>query len=352
MSDFLSDKFKILSFVLIIFVLYIHSGFHADELNGMQVNNFVQDFISGKIGRVAVPLFFMISGYLFFLNTAVGLAAISKKISKRVHSLLLPYIFGCLFFILFFFLLRFVPGASRHMRGNINFVYDNTVFSLLKNIFWISDGGTTPLAFHLWFLRDLILIVAITPLLYYILGWFKWWSLPILFGLTYLTVIPSSIFSSLFWFSLGSVFALTNTNIELKVKFRGYLLLLFYAILSLYEQVYGQGNFIFLQIPVTLLGCIGLWLSYDNVVPRNFQLSKHKSFTTLCGFTFFIYLFHEPTLNVVRKVIVLSIGKNSVGYLVSYLLSPLVFVMFAVICGLVLKKVIPFIYVKLVGGRI
>ncbi len=70
MTKFLSDKFKVLSFISIILVLYIHSGFHdyPNEIQGMVFNTNLQNFISGMIGRCAVPLFYAISGYLFFLQ--------------------------------------------------------------------------------------------------------------------------------------------------------------------------------------------------------------------------------------------------------------------------------------------
>ena len=65
MPQYLSDKIKILSFVAIIFVLYIHSDFHdyPHEILGVEFNHYLQSAISGKIGRCAVPVFFMISGH-------------------------------------------------------------------------------------------------------------------------------------------------------------------------------------------------------------------------------------------------------------------------------------------------
>lgn len=107
-----------------------------------------------------------------------------------------------------------------------------------------------------------------------------------------------------------------------------------------------------MRIPIILLGIVGAWGLYDAVVGKNFSLSQHQWLATACHFTFFIYLFHEPTLNVVRKLIVVIIGKNDVGYLVSYLLSPWIFIIVSIPAAAFLKRHFVSIYKVSVGYRI
>ena len=352
-SNYLSDKIKTLSFILIILVLYIHSGFHANEIDGMYWNNFIQEYISGKIGRLAVPLFFMISGYLFFTHIDNGIMSIKRKIKSRIKTLLLPYIYGCLYFTAFVFALQFVPGINDHVnRGGLT-VFNQPLLLVIKNVFWICNGTNSPFAFHLWFLRDLIVVVALTPpILYYLLNFLKWWLIPVLLVFTLIPTIPSSLFSSLFWFSLGAVFAVTKTNVDYKKSILGMVILFLYLLFSFLELFCG---FIIPELVIKLLvifGIVGIWLSYDFIFSNNFLLKDTKWFSIASGFTFFIYLFHEPTLNIVRKVIVIFLGKNSMGYLISYLLSPFIFVFTMLYIGLLLKRFIPKIYSNLVGGRI
>jgi hypothetical protein len=90
---------------------------------------------------------------------------------------------------------------------------------------------------------------------------------------------------------------------------------------------------------------------YDIFVSPTFLLLEHSWLNKVCGFTFFIYLFHEPTLNIVKKIIVFVLGKNETGYLISYILSPWIFFVLAIIIGSVLKKYIPKFYGIAVGGR-
>lgn len=351
-SNYLSGKIKTLSFILIILVLYIHSGFHANEITGMYWNNFIQEYISGKIGRLAVPLFFMISGYLFFLHVDNGIVSIKRKIRSRVKSLFFPYIYGCLYFTAFIIALQFVPGINDHVNGGDSTVLNQPVPSVIKNVFWICNRTNAPFAFHLWFIRDLIVIVALTPILYYLFGFLKWWLIPVLFFITLIPIIPASLFSSLFWFSLGAILSLTKANIDYKKSVLGIVILSLYLSFSLLELICGL---IIPELALKLLiifGIFGIWFSYDFMVSNGFSLKEHKWFSIASGFTFFIYLFHEPTLNIVRKVIVIFLGKNSMGYLISYLLSPFIFVLTMVYIGLLLKRFIPKIYFNLVGGRI
>lgn len=93
MTKFLSDKIKVLSFISIILVLYIHSGFHnyPNEIQGMVFNSNLQNFISGMIGRCAVPLFYAISGYLFFTDLYDGRNADYQKLWFKIKRKNITY---------------------------------------------------------------------------------------------------------------------------------------------------------------------------------------------------------------------------------------------------------------------
>ena len=67
MNPEFSKKLKILSFISIIGVLVAHSYFV--ENNAWEINAFIQDWIGCQIVRFCIPLFFFISGYLFFRET-------------------------------------------------------------------------------------------------------------------------------------------------------------------------------------------------------------------------------------------------------------------------------------------
>lgn len=353
MTQYLSDKLRVLSLISIIFVLYIHSRFQPNEIMWMAYYDKIQLFTSEMIGRCAVPLFYLISGYLFFMKVPDGVKSIGRKIRKRIKSLLIPYFIGCVFFVIFYSFIALLPWTSNLINSSSSIMplFQKPYSIILISIFY--DGGTGyPCAFQLWFLRDLILIVATSPLWYLCLKHLKWGFVAVVFVLTYFDV-PHVPFYSLFWFVLGG--QLTKVKIEMggngrtKVAIFGLFLFLIISIIQLFFP--DIINWSLLRIPIILLGIIGAWGLYDVVFGKDFSLSRHQWFATACQFTFFIYLFHEPTLNIVRKLIVIVLGKNELGYLTSYLISPWIFTVCAVFVGLLFRKYLPRVYDVCTGGR-
>lgn len=353
MTQYLSDKLRVLSLISIIFVLYIHSRFQPNEIMGMAYYDKIQLFTSEMIGRCAVPLFYLISGYLFFMKVPDGVKSIGRKIRKRIKSLLIPYFIGCVFFVIFYSFVALLPWTSNLINSSSSIMplFQKPYSIILISIFY--DGGTGyPCAFQLWFLRDLILIVATSPLWYLCLKHLKWGFVAVVFVLTYFDV-PHVPFYSLFWFVLGG--QLTKVKIEMggngrtKVAIFGLCLFLMISIIQLFFPDIIDWSL--LRIPIILLGIIGAWGLYDVVFGKDFSLSRHQWFATACQFTFFIYLFHEPTLNIVRKLIVVVLGKNEFGYMASYLISPWIFTVCAVFAGLLFRKYLPRVYDVCTGGR-
>lgn len=348
MTQYLSEKIKLLSAIAILLVLYIHSGFHPDEIQGMALNHNTQELISTMIGRCAVPLFYTISGYLFFLAVPNGLSSITEKMRKRVHTLLVPYIITALFYVAFQVLINSIPATSKFVNSSILPVLQQSWPRVLVAIFY-DYGEGVPLAFHLWFVRDLLILVLLSPLWYVLLRYLGWWWVLLAFLPAYanLSGVPSF---ALFWFSLGG--ALTRHDIAISHPKLGLGLLGLFLLLCMLQLFMPELAFWkYVRIPIILLGITAIWLAYDAFVPATFSLRQHPWLNAVGNFTFFVYLFHEPTLNVVRKLLVAVIGKNSPGYLFSYLASPWIFIALATAAGILLKKLFPKPYAIVVGGR-
>ncbi len=348
MSQFLSDKFRVLSFFSIILVLYIHSGFHdtCSEISGMKFNLNLQYFISGMIGRCAVPLFYVISGYLFFFH-ADNIQAIGKKMRKRVKTLLIPYVFAALFFVLFIIVLEQLPLAKQYINNEFSHELSLPFKKILISLFYDAGNGS-PWAFHLWYLRDLMILVVISPVVFYLRKLLnKWFVLVCLLLLNLL--FDFTLLYAAFWFVSGSLFL---KSMIMKNRITKVLIISVFIFVSTFQLIYKEMEiWEQLQILRVVLGVIAIWNIYNLIVPKDFLLSNHKWLKTATKYTFFIYLFHEPTLNIVRKLLVMPFGHSPFSFAFSYLLSPWIFALIFIIIGFWLEKFLPRFYSLIVGGR-
>ena len=94
MNTYLSNKLKILSLIAMVLVVFIHSYIETTTNNTLmsEAIAFLQYFISQGVARVAVPIFFTISGYLYFLSYQNTTNDYIIKTKKRLKTLVLPYL--------------------------------------------------------------------------------------------------------------------------------------------------------------------------------------------------------------------------------------------------------------------
>ena len=350
MSNYLSYKIKVMSFFSIILVLYIHSGFHdlPHEIQGMPFNFFLQQFISHILGRCAVPLFFAISGFLYFRGVN-NFLDIFMKIKKRCKTLLIPYIISALILPMFYIGMSFLPAAGKFVNSYDIINHFSGKVSIILFQLYIDSGQGAPLAFHLWFLRDLIVIVFLSPLIYIVKEHINRY---VLMFIMYLLVVTTEISlpSSVFWFLGGNFFLEKLSEIEIgrsKILF----MLFTYLMTGAFEILYPSGVWIYLNIPLIILGLFSLWNLYNVIVDEPFDLNRYRCLSLSCSYTFFIYLVHEPALNIVRKLLVLPFGHTSFSFAFSYLISPWIFATIAISIGCLMKKFLKPVYLILTGGR-
>ena len=111
-NDNLSYKINTLSLISIILVLYIHShnlfivdlGMIRENSFIRELNVFFQNFVSGALSRVAIPIFFVISG--FFLFKKFSYKSYFKILKKRFFTLFIPYLFWSALVVLIFYTLQ------------------------------------------------------------------------------------------------------------------------------------------------------------------------------------------------------------------------------------------------------
>jgi hypothetical protein len=187
-------------------------------------------------------------------------------------------------------------------------------------------------------------MLVFTPVLWWMAK--KQWIVALIMALCSTVVYPWLIY---FW--IGIIIAVKQCDIEnyprptwavtiSTVIFIGY------AIYS----VSGKELIPFVEMTVNLIGLYVMWSLYDifagGKCPANKGLWKY-----ICGYSFFIYCFHEPTFNIVKKLALAVCGTSELVLIFFYYLNPWIIVVIAVLTAKLLQRMTPRIYKILTGGR-
>lgn len=111
MNELISKTFTLLRFPLLIGVVMIHCDITAQlhpELRNQWAGD-VMYLFSNVIGRFSVPMFFIISGYLFFRNGVFDTSIYIAKLRSRVNTLLIPYLLWNLIGFIYFVIKHYPP---------------------------------------------------------------------------------------------------------------------------------------------------------------------------------------------------------------------------------------------------
>lgn len=344
-STYNSRKIAVLNAVAILMVLLLHSYYieAADYPTALWVQRF-----TGTLGLsgVAVPLFYLMSGLLFF-KSVTDIKDCIKGIRKRVHSLFVPYVLWNVIFVGWYVVMHYTPGVSQFVNSDMlsHFSLEHPVESLKYLL-------VEPAGFQLWFLRDLMVYVAFTPLLWILMKRFPWLTLAGLY-----LVFGGVARCGITFFALGGLIAMHYSLddfsrwVSKPVVIACNLLFLTNAVMAATPAtMFLTGNSYWQQC-VNTVGIIAVWGLYDMMCERKGQGRLYEVLLFASKYCFFIYLFHEPAFNIIKKLSLKIVGVNDCSLIVFYLVNPLVMAVVALAIGMCIKKLMPKVYGVLVGGR-
>lgn len=101
------------------------------------------------------------------------------------------------------------------------------------------------------------------------------------------------------------------------------------------------------DIMAAISGVFSIWLFFDSSILAKMCSTNLPAFIS---FTFFVYLYHDPLIIIIKKVIVFVLGKNVMGYTLGYLFAPPVVFLILYTIGRFAKERFRY-YGLLVGGR-
>jgi surface polysaccharide O-acyltransferase-like enzyme len=308
-DDKVSKRMEVLRFPLIVLIVFNHNYANSirspqgvvtsTDFGGVCVD-FVKFLISLGIARVAVPLFFLMSGYLFFLGEW-SWAKYSGKLKRRLRTLLIPYLFWNLLTLLVKAIAPTIPRLNAYFFGislpplhTFSFVECVNVLFKISMLYLVN-----PISFQFWFIRNLMGLVLLAPVIHFLLTrrsalpflavLFCWWFFsdgPVLWRM-----VEASLF-----FSSGAYFSLASKNVTYLDRFGPWISAMFACFLVLYTTF---PNVSLLYKATLVFGVPSLWwltkLATNTVTLKSWCVS-------LSGASFFVFAAHEPWLTSISKI--------------------------------------------------
>lgn len=293
------DVISALRLPLIVLVTYAHSyGGVAEGYSligsGWDSYEILKIAMSQTLVKVAMPTFFVMSGYLFFANVETfNQNVYRQKLWRRIKTLLIPYI-----------------------TWNLLMAAKLKMFSL--SIFW------TPANMPLWFLRDLMIVSLLTPIIYIGVKKLGYWLFVLLLPI-YLTGIwaiqPGLNPYAISFFTLGAFLSIREMNLIdtcLKLEKSAYTLTIVLAlvmILSYPSVAYSLLLLCFRVVSVMAAFC----LAY-----RIFSRTDKRIPKTVCDASYFIFLAHYVFFfSLIDDTFFSLFGMSTPSLCIHYLLCPL-----------------------------
>lgn len=235
---------------------------------------YVANLFSQILGRISVPLFFLISGYLFFYQTEYTLSSYVGKLKRRVVTLLIPYIsWKCLLLIL-----------SLSIKMILCVTHGD----------WVIPFYTS---YQFWFIEYLMALVLFSPLIFIWIRHLRWVGVLFL-GILWYVGILGTVTLSLFFFALGASIAIYSIDwIGIVRRYNGWMVVLYplVVITDLLTKEYAYNLFI------NRLGMmVGMW-AIVGICSRMLEKKAVKVSHFLECSTFFVFACHEPLLTYMRN---------------------------------------------------
>lgn len=148
MTKELSDKIKLISLICTVMVVYRHAhtfeAFRGDGKETWEIYYFIAHGVT-YLTSIAVPYFFLISGYFFFKQSYYENGNYTAMIRKKVQTLFIPF--------LIWNLLAFVP---LWVSGKV--VIEDHWYMYVVDLLHSDYNGP------LWYVRTLMLLMLMSPL--------------------------------------------------------------------------------------------------------------------------------------------------------------------------------------------
>ena len=357
-----SSTIKFLRFPMAVVIILLHSSFEYEIIDGKSIFKGWNaplyhhlDYVFVKnICNIAVPLFFLISGFLFFKEGELSLNLYKCKIKKRIKSLLFPYMIWNIIICLFYLCVQnLVPSMN---SGRNKLILDYNIHDFIM-MFWsmsyIKEGGMNgPMDTPLWFIRDLMVMMVLSPLIFFLIKKTKL-LLPVLSLLLYVSGlwigVPGFSSVALAFFGLGAYFAISHFDFTLFSKTNARSFTISYILLLILVVVMNDNDMEFCWIK-NFLVILGVFSSIGWAAWLTGNL-YFKISTFLTSSTFFVFASHCEILKVFIRLSSRIGIQNDLYFCLMYFVCPLLALSLVLFIYKFLQIYLPSVASVLSGGR-
>ena len=345
----LSNTITWLRFPLIFLIILLHC-YSVQRLEGSHETYFkVLYLFSLWLGETGVPGFFFISGFLFFLSKKTY----SQKLQTRVHTLLIPYLLWNLM-LLILYLIAWAVGYPQDINGrNLS---DYTFIDYLR-LFWdrgsYDNGNFVPLLCPLWYIRNLLIMSILSPILYYII---RYTREVFLLGITIWWLVSyhnAFIPQTFLFFSLGAYFSILAINPLQMVEERKGPFVFLFAIFAVGDiishTIYGTPINLQIHRLSLIFNIPALLLLADYCVKHHYQNYQNQMLSNLA---FIVFCVHYPIVVLLRKVCIAKFPEaTDVFHIFLYFVCVIISTLLSIGIYLLLDKYLPNVKKILSGNR-
>ena len=312
----------------------------------------IRILFSEGLCRIAVPIFFFISGYLFFVRLEHwDTKAWVGKLKKRVKTLLVPY----LLWNIIAFLMLLAIDCGKMMIKNCPPQFQD-LQSLFCNagglrLFWDAKSGY-PLNDPLWFIRNLLVFVTVAPIIFLFLKKLKIMGLSLLYIAYQLCqgTIAVLWLEGLFFFSFGAFFSICMKDFYLCfTKFRYIPAIV--CVLLLIAIVFTYSDFpVSCEVCRRLLTLIGT-VAVIAIVGKYADNGRLKGIQLLSKSSFLVYAAHGLILPYLLFAMRRTLPQTQLVLILDYFIAPFLTIIILVFAYKLLNRLMPKTSLILLGGR-
>lgn len=357
-DELCSRTIAFLRFPLIVAVVFIHTNLSDVVIHGTAVvteNRFplytlCDRLVGDGIARMAVPLFFFISGFLFFHHSGFSLPVYAGKLKRRFGTLLVPYVFWNLVALGLTLLTQIF--LSSMTSGSTKLITDYGCADWFR-LFWDYQNGY-PICFQFWFIRDLMVVVLFAPFIYALIRYTRVIGVLILGGVWlsgYGVHITGFNPGAFFFFSAGAWFSITRRSFVLSSTSQRWIVTTLYLCLSVTDVcVWYISDTEW--VPLTNVCIVVGGLAVLSWIAHYTASGKLRAEGIWSDSAFFIYAYHGMPTSLLAKCWMRFVQPDSeLAMIGGYFLIP-AFVVGAGVCiYIVLRTCLPFFTRVITGGQ-